>query len=113
MIRLLFLITGHFGRKGTNCLHTLFFPLVGHSKEPEQGGVTTQVTKMKGIGKLFPPNILPLEIDTDHPKRIRALIVDSANPVTNYADAQAQKEAMKKLELMVVMIFKMNHLLLR
>ncbi len=102
LARLLFLVTGHFGREGTNCLHTLFFPLVGHSKEPEQGGVTTQVTKMKGIGKLFPPNILPLEIDTDHPKRLRALIVDSANPVSNYANSKAQQKAMEKLDLMVV-----------
>lgn len=102
LARLLFLITGHFGREGTNCLHTVLFPLVGHSKEPEEGGVTTQVTKMKGIGKLFPPNILPLEIDTDHPKRLRALIVDSANPVANYANAQAQRNAMRKLDLMVV-----------
>ncbi len=102
LARLLFLITGNFGKEGTNCLHTLFFPLVGHSKEPGKGGVTTQVTKMKGIGKLFPPNILPLEIETDHPKRLRALIVDSANPVANYADAAAQRRAIKKLELSVV-----------
>lgn len=102
LARLLFLVTGHFGREGTNCLHTAFFPLIGHSKEPENGGVTTQVTNMKGIAKLFPPNILPLEIDTDHPKRIRALFVDSANPATNYANATAQRNAMKKLELMVV-----------
>lgn len=102
LARLLFLITGNFGKEGTNCLHTLFFPLVGHSKEPEQGGVTTQVTGMKGIGKLFPPNILPLEIDTDHPKRLRALIVDSANPVANYADAAAQRRAIEMLELSVV-----------
>lgn len=102
LTRLLFLITGHFGREGTNCLHTLLFPLVGHSKEPEDGGVTTMVTKMKGIGKLFPPNILPLEIDTDHPERLRALIVDSANPVATYANTTAQRKAIEKLELSVV-----------
>ncbi len=102
LTRLLFLITGHFGREGTNCLHTLFFPLIGHSKEPEEGGVTTQVTKMKGIGKLFPPNILPLEIDTDHPDRLRAVVVDSANPVASYANTAAQIKALEKLELSVV-----------
>lgn len=102
LVRLLFLITGNFGKEGTNCLHTLFFPLVGHSKEPEKGGAVTQVTKMKGIGKLFPPNILPLEIDTDHPKRLRALFVDSANPVATYANTAAQRKAMEKLELSVV-----------
>lgn len=102
LARLLFLVTGHFGKEGTNSLHSAFFPLIGHSKEPENGGVTTQVTNMKGIGKLFPPNILPLEIDTDHPKRLRALIVDSSNPVANYANTTAQRNAMKKLDLMVV-----------
>ncbi len=102
LARLLFLVTGHFGREGTNCLHNAFFPLIGHSKEPEEGGVTTQVTGMKGIGKLFPPNILPLEIDTDDPKRLRALIVDSANPVATYANTAAQRKAIQKLELSVV-----------
>ena len=102
LARLLFLITGHFGREGTNCLHTMLFPLIGHSKEPEAGGVVTPVTKMRGIGKLFPPNILPLEIDTDDPKRLRALIVDSANPVATYANTAAQRKAMQILELSVV-----------
>ncbi|MEL6922795.1 MAG: molybdopterin-dependent oxidoreductase [Bacteroidota bacterium] len=102
LARLLFLITGHFGREGTNCLHTALFPLIGHSKEPGEGGVTTQVTGMKGISKLFPPNILPLEINTDHPKRLRALIVDSANPAATYANSQAQRKAIEKLELSVV-----------
>ncbi len=102
LARLLFLVTGHFGREGTNCLHNFLFPLIGHSKEPEKGGITTQVTGMKGIGKLFPPNILPLEIVTDHPKRLRALIVDSANPVATYANSTAQRKAIEKLELSVV-----------
>lgn len=102
LARLLFLVTGNFGKEGTNCLHTAFFPLIGHSKEPEQGGISTQVTKMKGIAKLFPPNILPLEINTDHPKRLRALIVDSANPATNYANATEQRKAIEMLELSVV-----------
>ena len=102
LARLLFLVTGNFGKEGTNCLHTMFFPLVGHSKSPEEGGIITQVTGMRGIGKLFPPNILPLEINTDHPKRLRALIVDSANPVANYADAKAQRAAIEQLELSVV-----------
>ncbi len=99
--RLLFLITGNFGKEGTNTLHTNFIPVIGHSKEPEAGGLTTQVTGMKGIAKLFPPGILPLEIDTDHPKRLRALVVDSSNPVANYPDTHAQRKAYAKLDLLV------------
>lgn len=102
LARLIFLVTGHFGREGTNCLHNFLFPLIGHSKEPEAGGITTQVTGMKGIGKLFPPNILPQEILTDHPNRLRALIVDSANPVATYADTHSQRKAIESLELSVV-----------
>ncbi|MEO0900327.1 MAG: molybdopterin-dependent oxidoreductase [Bacteroidota bacterium] len=102
LARLLFLITGHFGREGTNCLHTALFPLIGHSKEPEKGGIVTPVTGMKGIGKLFPPNIMPLEIETDHPERMRALIVDSSNPVATYANSNIQKRAIESLDLSVV-----------
>ncbi len=102
LARLIFLITGHFGKHGTNHLTTWLFPLLGHSLDPEEGGLTSQVTKTRGIGKLFPPNILPLEIDNDHPKRIRGLIVDSSNPIVSWADTQAQQKAYKRLDLMVV-----------
>ncbi|MFQ5652014.1 MAG: molybdopterin-dependent oxidoreductase [bacterium] len=100
--KLLFLITGNFGRRGTNNLHTALMPLVGHSKEPEEGGCTTRVTGMQEISKFFPPNILPAEIDTDHPERIRGLVVESSNPMVSAADTTAYREAFKKLELLVV-----------
>ena len=100
--RLLFLVTGNFGRHDTNHLVAHFFPLLGNSKDPEEGGRTTQVTKAREIGKLYPPNVLPLEIDSDHEKRLRALIVESCNPVSSWADGQAQRKAYKKLDLMVV-----------
>lgn len=100
--KLLFLITGNFNKKGGNHLIALFAPLIGHSKEPEEGGVVTRVTGMKGISKIFPPNILPQEINTDHPDRVRALVVDSANPGLSGADSAAYRLAFDKLELSVV-----------
>lgn len=100
--KLLFLITGNFNKSGGNHLVPLFAPIIGHSKEPEEGGPVTRVTGMRGISKLFPPNILPLEINTDHPERLRALVVDSANPALSGADAEAYRQAFKKLELSVV-----------
>ncbi|VAX32989.1 Molybdopterin-binding oxidoreductase [4Fe-4S] cluster binding and molybdopterin cofactor binding site containing [hydrothermal vent metagenome] len=101
--KLLFLITGHFGKPGCNTLHTLFAPILTHSKEPEEGGICTKVTGMKEICQLFPPNILPAEIDTEHPDRIRAVFVDSSNPIQSAADTQAYRKAFKKLELLVVL----------
>ncbi len=102
--KLLYLVTGHFGRPGCNALHTFFAPLVGHSEPPGPGSKswTTTVTGMPEIGKLFPPNVLPQEIDTEHPGRLRALIVDSSNPALTAADTQAVEAAFRKLELLVV-----------
>jgi len=100
--RLLFLVTGNFNKEGTNHLASWFIPLIGHSRDPEEGGMTTQVTKTREISKVYPPNVLPLEIDNDDPKRLRALVVDSTNPVHNWADTNAQLKAYKKLDLMVV-----------
>jgi len=100
--RLLFLITGNFNKHGTNHLGSWFMPIIGNSKDPDQGGRTTMVTKAREIAKIYPPNVLSQEIDTDHPDRLRALVVDSCNPMLNWADTQAQKKAYEKLELMVV-----------
>jgi anaerobic selenocysteine-containing dehydrogenase len=101
--KLLFLITGNFGRRGTNNLHTFFMPLIGHSPDPDEGETLelTRATSMQPIGKLYPPNILPREIDTDHPERLRALIVDSANPIVSAADSAAYERAFERLELSV------------
>ncbi|MEM7355053.1 MAG: molybdopterin-dependent oxidoreductase, partial [Acidobacteriota bacterium] len=101
LAKLLFLLTGNFAKEGGNNLHTFLLPLIGHSKEPEEGGLRTRVTGMKEISKLFPPNILPAEIDTDHPERIRGLVVDSSNPLLTAADTQSYRKAFGKLELMV------------
>lgn len=100
--RLLFLVTGNFNKPGTNHLTTWFMPLIGHSRDIDEGGRTTMVTKTREIAKVYPPNVLSLEIDSNHPDRLRALFVDSCNPVLNWADTQAQRKAYKKLDIMVV-----------
>ncbi len=100
--KLLYLVTGHFGRKGGNNFHTFLLPLIGHSRDPGEGGATTRVTGMREISKLFPPNVLPAEIDTDHPERVRGVVVDSSNPLLTAADTKAYRDAFGKLELLVV-----------
>ncbi|MCG8609130.1 MAG: molybdopterin-dependent oxidoreductase, partial [Pseudomonadales bacterium] len=42
------------------------------------------------------------EIQSSHPDRIRALIVDGANPLASYADTQRFREAFDMLDLLVV-----------
>jgi len=102
--KLLFLITGNFGKKGGNNLHSFLIPLIGHSQaQGKQHPLPrTAVTGMAEIAGIFPPNVLPEEINTDHPARTRALFVDSANPAVSASDTQAYRHAFEKLDLLVV-----------
>ena len=102
LAKLLFLVTGNLGKEGGNNFHTFLLPLIGHSREVGEGGIKTRVTGMREISKLFPPNILPAEIDTDHPERVRGVMVDSSNPLLTAADTQAYRKAFGKLDLLVV-----------
>ena len=52
---------------------------------------------------VFPPNVLPEEIESDKKDRIRALIVTGANPLRSYADTSAYERAFKALDLLVVL----------
>jgi anaerobic selenocysteine-containing dehydrogenase len=98
---LLYLITGNFAREGGNNLHTALVPIIGHSMEGD-GQQRSPVTGFPFIANMLPPNILPAEILSDHPERIRGLVVDSANPMVTMADTKAYREAMTKLDLLVV-----------
>lgn len=98
--KLLFLLTGNLGKPGGNNFHTFFLPWVGHSDA--QALRQTKATGITEIAQLFPPNVLPAEIESDHPQRLRGLIVDSANPVISGADTQAYQRAFPQLDLLVV-----------
>ena len=51
---------------------------------------------------LVPCNVIPDEILTDHPDRFRAMLVESGNPVHSLADSHRMREAMRALDLVVV-----------
>ncbi len=51
---------------------------------------------------LVPCNVIPDEILSDHPDRFRAMLVESGNPVHSIADSQRMREAMRALDLLVV-----------
>lgn len=107
--RLIWLLTGHYGRKGTNNSPVPFLSLSKASK----GDTTSSkkrvrverrspVSNAKIIIGLIPCNVIPEEILSDHPKRYRALLVQSGNPVHSLADSQRMREALRALELSVV-----------
>jgi len=95
--KLLVFMTGNYGKKGAAYTPTALMPLaVG--KE----GRRTPVTGSRVIGGLTPCNVIPEEILTDHPKRFRAMLVESANPAHSLADGPRIREALAALEFVVV-----------
>ncbi|MBV9641889.1 MAG: molybdopterin-dependent oxidoreductase [Mycobacteriaceae bacterium] len=96
--KLLWILTGSFGKRGGQHLHSSFGPLFRHV--PEVG--RTPVTGAPVIGGLVPSNAVPQEILSDHPNRFRAMIVESSNPAHSIADSAACHEAFASLELLVV-----------
>lgn len=108
--RLVWLLTGHYGKRGANNAITPFLALSKASKGDNSVGKSTKarverrspVVGAKIIIGLIPCNVIPEEILTDHPKRYRAMLVHSGNPVHSLADSQRMRAAMRALELSVV-----------
>jgi anaerobic selenocysteine-containing dehydrogenase len=96
--KLVYLLTGNFGKRGTMNLHTRMGSLGGG----REGGRTSPVGGHRIITGLIPANVIPDEILTDHPKRFRAMIVESANPAHSVADSQRMRAALAALDLVVV-----------
>jgi anaerobic selenocysteine-containing dehydrogenase len=107
--RLVWLLTGHYARRGTN---NAFVPLLGLSALSNNRTARkdagprpysrSPVTGSRIIMGLVPCNVIPEEILTDHPKRFRAMFIESANPVHSLADSARMREAIRALELSVV-----------
>ena len=105
--RLIWLLTGNFARKGTNYVPLPLVALTGASKAERRGTAderpkVSPVVGAKIITGLIPCNVMAEEILADHPNRYRAMLIESGNPLHSVADSQAMREAMRQLELLVV-----------
>jgi len=100
--KLLVFLTGNFGKRGAAYVPVPFVPLAVGREGAGGGGRRTPVTGARVIGGLTPCNVIPEEILTDHPKRFRALLVESGNPAHSLADSARMREALAALELVVV-----------
>ena len=67
--KLLYLVTGNFGRPGTNGIHTWLLPLYRDSQ-----GERSNVTGQEIIGGLLPTNRFADEVLSDDPRRVRAAL---------------------------------------
>jgi formate dehydrogenase len=96
--KLTWVLTGNFAKPGGMHLHSQMAPLARH----DTGKHRTPVTGAPIIGGLVPCNVIAEEILTDHPDRLRAMIVESSNPAHSVADSQRFREAMEALEFVLV-----------
>ena len=95
--RLLWLLTGNFGRSGTHyTVNGLGSLSAGH-----EGGVSP-VAGARIIGGLVPCNVITSEILSDHPNRYRAMVIESGNPVHSLAESARWREALRALDVSVV-----------
>ena len=103
--KLVVLLTGNFGVPGGMNLHSHFAALRRWQVATRAvGGIepSTPVTGHRLVTGLVPCNVIPDEILTDHPDRFRAMLVESGNPVHSLADSQRMREALRALDLVVV-----------
>lgn len=96
--KLIYLVTGNFAKRGAMNIHSHIAALVGGSSKD----YTTPVGGHRIIGGMVPCNVIAEEILNDHPKRFRAMLVESANPAHSLAESTKMREAFAALECLVV-----------
>jgi anaerobic selenocysteine-containing dehydrogenase len=83
-------------------------PMGAHSDERNPKTWRTMATDYPAIMGVFPPNVLPEEIDNDRLDRVRAVIVSDSNPLRSYADTTAYEAAFSELDLLVTLEISMS-----
>lgn len=101
LVMILAALCGRLCVPGGNVITGTLVPLGAHTDDGDPKTWRTQVTKFPAIMGFHPPNVLPEEILSDHPKRPRAVINSGANPLRSYADTTAYEKAFSKLDLLV------------
>jgi len=106
LIRLISTLTGNVGRKGGAVFYETLTPPVldpGRMSPPERA-LASGIPAIRALGNagMFSPTLFPEEVLIDHPERIRAAVVEGANPLLSYSDAARWREAIAALDLLVV-----------
>lgn len=103
LLNILGSVCGIFGVRGGNVIPGMVMPMGFHADERDEKTWRTVATNMPpAAAGAFPPAVMPEEIMTDHPKRLRAVLVSACNPLRAYPDTQSYQKAFKQLDLLVV-----------
>jgi len=95
--RILWLVTGNIGKKGTQYVPTTLIDMGGG-----QGKRRSPVVGARIVAGLVPCNVIADEILTESEDRYRAMIVEAANPAHSLADSKRMREALGSLDTLVV-----------
>ena len=106
LVHLLLALTGNLGRRGGNVFtRGLAAPVTDpkRHRQPERA-LASGIQAISTLGRLgmLSPTLVPEEILLDHPERLRALIVESSNPLLSFSDTALWRQARERLELLVV-----------
>ena len=92
------MLCGHFGKEGGQYVPAYMQNIAGSGRSSRK----SPVVEAPIISGMVPCNVIADEILTDHQDRYRAMLVESANPVHSLADSNRMREALRALELVVV-----------
>ena len=101
LIVILQAICGSLCAEGGNVINGHMMPMGPHTDERNPKIWRTVATNSFPVCGSFPPNVMPEEILSNHPERLRAVIVTNANPLRSYADTTEYENAFRSLDLLV------------
>jgi len=101
LLMILLAVCGRIGVSGGNVIPGTIMPMGSNNDERNPKTWRTAATDIPAIMGYFPPNVMPEEILSDNPERLRAVLVSGSNPLRSFADTSAYEEAFAKLDLLV------------
>ena len=102
-MHILGVVCGIFGVRGGNIIPGMVMPMGFHADERDPNTWRTIATDLPpAAAGSFPPAVMPEEILSEHPERLRAVYVSACNPLRAYPDTTAYEKAFEKLDLLVV-----------
>jgi anaerobic selenocysteine-containing dehydrogenase len=98
---ILLAICGRICVPGGNVIPGHLMPIGAHTDERDPRTWRTVSTGFPALMGAFPPNVLPEEIMSENPARVRAVLCCQSNPLRSYADTTAYEQAFKRLDLLI------------
>ena len=98
---ILMAISGNLCVRGGGVIPGTVMPLGSHTDERDEKTWRTVETDFPAIMGYFPPNVMPEEILSNKPERLRAVLCSASNPLRSYADTPAYEKAFGELDLLV------------